>query len=280
MSTFTTSDGTELYVTDRGQGPPLVLLSGWTFSQAVFARNVDDLAADHRVLAIDLRGHGRSSKRAQGWNLRQAALDVAEVLEDRDVRDATIVGWSMGASVVHHLIEVDGAERLAAVVLIDMTPRMLAEEGWPHAALGGLDAAAALDMARDFQRDREGVGGGLLPAFFGTPPDEETVNVFGTDHAGCPTEALVSYLVSMGTDDFRDRVGDFPVPVLLIHGAQSLIYPSPVQDWMAERLPDAEVVVVEGAGHAVFWERPDTFNDAVRTFVARRTADRTAVPGG
>lgn len=281
MSTFTTSDGTQLHVTDRGEGPTLLLLSGWTFSQAVFARNVDELAVDHRVVAIDLRGHGRSSKEPRGWTLRQAALDVAEFLADRDLREVTVVAWSMGASVVHHLIEVAGPERLAGAVLIDMTPRMLADDGWQHAALGGLDAAAALGMARDFQLDREAVGGGLLPAFFGTPPDAETVTHFGTDHASCPTEALVSYLVSMGTDDFRDRIADFPVPALLIHGAQSQIYPTPVQDWLAEQLPEADVIVVEDAGHAVFWEQPAAFNAAVRGFVADacagRTADRSAV---
>ncbi|WP_370323976.1 alpha/beta fold hydrolase [Euzebya sp.] len=267
------SRGVDLHVTDQGSGRPLVMISGWTFGASVFDRNVERLAAGHRVVTVDLRGHGGSAGVGHGWDIPTAAADVAALLSELDLDGAVLVGWSMGAQVaVHTALSHPGLSHpgaLAGLVLIDMTPRVLAEDGWPHAAFGGLTAEAAFGIADGFQRDREATGGELLPSFFASPPDEETAGHFGTDHGRCPTEAVVSYLASMGAQDLRGRATEIAVPTLVLTGAESAVYPSNPGSWWAEELPDATSQVIPDAGHALFWEQPDAFADAVEGFTAR-----------
>jgi pimeloyl-ACP methyl ester carboxylesterase len=260
----------DLHVTDRGAGRPLVLISGWTFSSAVFDRNVERLAQSHRVLTVDVRGNGRSAGVAHGWDIPTAAGDVAALVSALDLEGAVLIGWSMGAQVAVNTVLSD-AGSIAGLVVVDMTPRVLAEDGWPHAAFGGLTADAAFGIAGGFQVDRETTGGSLLPAFFASPPDEATAAHFGEDHARSSTEAVVSYLASMAAQDLRGRAAEIGVPTLVLTGERSAVYPTDVGAWWAAQVPQATHQAVAGAGHALFWEQPEAFAEAVERFTSGLT---------
>ena len=261
------SRGVDLHVTDRGSGRPLVLISGWTFGATVFDRNVERLAQGHRVITVDLRGQGKSADVAHGWDIPTAAGDVAALVSTLDLEGAVLVGWSMGAQVAVNAI-LGHPESVAGLVVVDMTPRVLAEDGWPHAAFGNLTAEAALGIAGGFQVDREATGGQLLPAFFANPLDEATAAHFGADHARCCTEAVVSYLASMATQDLRERAAQISVPTLVLTGASSAVYPTDVGAWWVANVRRATAHAVGGAGHALFWEQPDAFAEAVEHFTS------------
>src|SRR3954468_21250510 len=94
---FTASDGTRISYREEGEGTPLVLLHG-LMAHGGFFRAQADLAADFRVIAIDLRGHGASAKAGERPTVEQLAGDVAELAEALDLKRAIGVGWSMGAT--------------------------------------------------------------------------------------------------------------------------------------------------------------------------------------
>ena len=93
------SDGVPLYFEDHGDGEPLVLVPGWTITTRFWERQVADLARDHRVVTLDLRGAGNSGKTPDGHSLAGYASDLDELLRHLDLRDVTLVAWAMGVSV-------------------------------------------------------------------------------------------------------------------------------------------------------------------------------------
>ncbi len=94
--TVATHDGGSLHILERGQGRPVVLLHGVTLKAELWSPQLHDLGVDHRVLAVDLRGHGRSRPGDDGYGMEILGRDVATVLTELDLRDALVVGHSMG----------------------------------------------------------------------------------------------------------------------------------------------------------------------------------------
>ena len=90
MPYFETSDGAKIHFEEQGTGQPLVLLHGWTCSTVFWQRNAPELAKNFRVVTMDLRGHGNSSKILHGHTIAQYARDVGELLEHLDLQDTTL----------------------------------------------------------------------------------------------------------------------------------------------------------------------------------------------
>ena len=105
-----TFDGGETYIVERGPvgGRPIVLLHGLSLSSAAWHYQLIDLADAFRVIAVDFRGHGRSTPGAEGYGLKHLSRDLASVLEYLDLRNAVLVGHSMGGMVIMHFC-IDGS---------------------------------------------------------------------------------------------------------------------------------------------------------------------------
>jgi len=271
MPFLTGSDGVALHYTDEGSGPPIVLVHGWTFSGAVFRHNVPALAERHRVVTVDLRGHGRSGKEPVAWTLTQSARDLRAVIEHLDLRSVTVAGWSMGVTLLFNYLAEYGHDRLAGLVFIDMTPHLLQEPDWPHAAFGTMDARAGIALARDVVADPMAFRAAFIPACFAgaQPPDAATTDWWIAESMLTPTPATLAYLIAMIGYDHRPRLSSIDVPVLLCHGSQSAVYPTALGEHLREAIPDATLQMFERGGHALFWEQPHEFNDAVEEFVGQ-----------
>ena len=144
--TSTTLDlltGATLACTDIGSGRPVLLLHGVCMSRKFFERNIEPLADRHRVIALDFRGHGESPRVEGGHTVAQYARDVRAVIEMLDLRDAVVVGWSMGSMVLwDYLRQFADDPRLAGAVVVSQGPSDLTQPGWPYgiADLAGLRA--------------------------------------------------------------------------------------------------------------------------------------------
>jgi non-heme chloroperoxidase len=265
------SDGVALHYTDEGTGPPILLVHGWTFSGEVFRHNTDALARRHRVVTVDLRGHGRSGKEPIGWTAAQSARDLRLVIDHLDLQAVTVVGWSLGVTVLFNYLAEYGSDRLAGLVFIEMTPHLLLEPDWPHAAFGTMDARAAIDLARDLVADPLAFRSAFIPACFAgaQSPDPATTEWWVEQSMLTSTPATLAYLVAMVGYDHRPLLASIDVPVLLCYGAQSAVYPTAVGEQLSEEIGDATLSVFEHSGHALFWEEPTELNDAVAQFVTR-----------
>jgi non-heme chloroperoxidase len=261
-------DGVPIYYTDRGEGDPIFLIHGWTMNHKFFQYNIPELSRTHRVVTMDIRGHGHSGKQELNMNLRQAAKDARGIIEHLGLDGVTLVGWSMGTTLIFNYLDLFGGEKLKGVVFIDMTPYLVNEDGWEHGVFGTLDLKAAYGLERDIFEDRLAVEEAFIPACFkgGEGPDEDTQEWWIRESMLTPTGAMAAFWTSMVAYDWREQLPRSPVPVLLCYGAQSAIYPTKIRDYMQEHIPNSSLVVFEESGHSPFWEEPGKFNAEVARF--------------
>ena len=101
------------------------MIHGWTFSGRFFSRNVDALAEGFRVITLDLRGHG--------YRVPRLAKDLDDLLDALDLKDATVLGWSLGCPVIWSYLELFGDRRLAKAVFVQQSPRQYYALDWKFA---------------------------------------------------------------------------------------------------------------------------------------------------
>src|SRR5688572_32775147 len=126
---FTTSDGARIAYDEEGKGRPLVLLHG-LMANRTFFRDQHPLARDFRLIAVDLRGHGGSRGGGEAPTITRLAADVAELADHLGLSGAIGLGWSLGATLLWHVLTGPAARRFDAAVVVDMTPRVLNDGGW------------------------------------------------------------------------------------------------------------------------------------------------------
>src|SRR4051812_47058477 len=259
-------DGVPLHYEERGAGTSIVLVPGWTITTRFWERQVEELAHDHRVVTLDLRGAGSSGKTPDGHSLAGYAADVEELLDHLDLHDATLVGYALAVSVCVHLLAGGRGERVGRLVWVDHSPRFFTAPGWPSALFGELTPDAFDGTIARLPSERPAVTRELLDVMFEAPEEWMYPELLKT-----PTEVAAAMLATVANVDLRPLLPAPRLPVLLVNGRRSAV-PHDVGAWLVGELPDARAVVLE-AGHAPFWDDAAAFNRAVREFArdARRS---------
>lgn len=250
----------ELCLRDRGTGPVVVLLHGTTANLGVWDAVVDRLGDGVRTIAVDQRGHGRSSKPASGYGAAEYCGDVTALLEALECGPVVLAGHSLGArnSVVV------GARRpdlVAGVVAVDYTPFVEPEvlDELETRVRGGDRTFASTDEIEEYLQARYP----LMPA-----DAVRRRTVYGYVREGevhrplAAPEAMVGTVEGLRTD-FDDAVRDIKVPVTLIRGEHSRIVSERAFAATVELRPDFRTVTVPGADHYVPEEAPDTVADEI-----------------
>lgn len=255
--------GASLHHEDLGAGAPVVLVHGWSLSSAVFEAEAAVLAPRRRVIAPDLRGHGRSAPGP--FSLADLAGDLAALLERLDVERAVLAGWSLGAQVALAALP-RVRRRLAGLVLVAGTPRFTAGEGWPH----GLPEQSVEVLAHRVRRDpARAVARFFEGMFVDGELDAEGRRRADALRAAIPVPdpaAARAGLDVLAREDLRASLAQVDLPVLLLHGERDPVCPAGASRAMAEAIPGARLALLPGAGHAPFLSRPGTLAEAVLSF--------------
>jgi non-heme chloroperoxidase len=276
---FQLPDGADLAYTDTGEGRPLLLLHGVCMSRLFFERNIDALARGHRVVAVDFRSHGDSTPGEGGHTVAQYARDVRALLEHLDLTDVVVVGWSMGALVTWEYLAQFGADRVTGVVVVSQGPSDLIQTDWPH---GIADPAGLGGFIEAMQGDFRGFFAGFVPLMFadGLADEPERVERFVDEICRVGVNAGTAIFADQTLRDYRSVIPSFTVPHLLVWGADEKVIASASGTWLADALPDGELVTFAASGHCPMWEEPDRFNALVEEWVLRRSAgESTGTPG-
>lgn len=273
---FKTGDGAILNYIESGKGQPLVLIPGWSQTAAMYKHQIEVFSKTHRVIAVDMRGHGESSKPPHGYRMARLAIDLHELLEGLRLNDVAIAGHSMGCSVIWSYWDQFGADRLSKIVLIDQSPSVSYWPGWSDeekqlaGALfdgkGLYDTCAALAGP-----DGVTTTAGLVNDLFFTKSYSRTeLQWVLAENLKFPRESAAKLLLDHCAQDWRDTIPRINLPTLVVGGKASFIHPRS-QEWIARQIPGAQVSIfeaAEGGGHFMFMENPAKFNAILAGFLA------------
>ncbi len=271
MPELTVANGVSLYYEDSGgDGRPVVLIHGWPLSADAWGENTSALAAaGYRVIAYDRRGFGRSSQPENGYNYDTLSADLASLVEQLDLRDAVLVGFSMGGGEVARYLSAHDVDRLAGVVFAASVTPALAQHS--ENLEGAMPREAFADLQQACQSDREGFVTGFTEAFFSTPTG---LKVTPEQLAAAREIAAQGYLpalvatIGIWADDFRFDLSGVALPVLVIHGDGDQNVPFAASGArMKKYLPHSQLVVISDGPHGINTSHPDAFNRALIDFI-------------
>jgi pimeloyl-[acyl-carrier protein] methyl ester esterase len=257
------------HVTEAGEGPPLLLLHGWSAHSGFFAPQIELAQLGRRIIAPDLPGHGRD--RRPHTNLKIA--DLSEALENfltaRDLRDVTLLGWSMGATVAFDYLAKRGAQRIASLVIVDMSARVVNDARWQLGLASGLDARGAEIAAEAMAHDWPRYARRIAPSLFAPElaPDHKLLAFAHDNIADNDGDTLASLWRSLTAAEHRSTLASITIPSLVIAGERSRLYRPEVTQWLASRIPGCRHVAISAAGHTPQMEQPAAFNAAVAAFL-------------
>lgn len=240
---------------DVGDGPPVVLLHGVLAHRGVFGRLADRLAAERRVINVDLRGHGASGP-AEDYEIGSFSDDLERLLDALDLPAVTLLGWSMGGA-----IAIDFALRFPArvrqLVLVATTPALTQREDWAP-AIPAAEAAHLIDL---FGSDWDAGTAAFSAQAVHDATTAERARYLEMARASDPAVSL-KCLAAVGGADLRPRLRRAEMPVAVLSGAQDRICPTGASEYLATAL-GGELHVIPASGHAPFLTAPEAFDAAL-----------------
>ncbi len=256
-----------------GLGRPVVLIHGWPLSAASWSAQIEPLqAAGLRPIAYDRRGFGRSDKPARGYEYDTLADDLAAVIDELDLHDVSLVGFSMGGGEVARYISRHGQDRLRSVVFASAVPPYLAQtDDNPD---GPLDQATADGMEGGLKADRDSFFPEFVNNFFSvdgkllaTSAQVEDAVVMSQQS---DQKAALGCMEAFATTDFRADLTKITVPTLVIHGDGDAVVPFAGSGKRTHAaIAGSELAVLQGAPHGCNVTHAEQFNRALVDFLAR-----------
>lgn len=269
-----TSTRVRLHVEDTGgAGRPVILIHGWPLSAEAWKDQVGPLQqAGYRVIAYDRRGFGRSEKPADGYEYDTLADDLAGIIEDKQLREAVLVGFSMGGGEVARYVARHGTGKLAGVVFASaVPPYMLKTDDNPE---GPLSKEQAQEMEQGLKASRETFFDDFTRGFFSA---HGTLKVSEAQRqeaiALClqsDQTAALGCMQAFGTTDFREDLKKVDVPTLVLHGDADATVPYEGSGQRTHRaIAGSDVVLLRDAPHGCNTSHAEEFNQALLGFLAK-----------
>jgi pimeloyl-ACP methyl ester carboxylesterase len=249
-SRVTAKDGTSLFVQDWGSGRSVLFLAAWTFNSSAWGRHIVALnAKGYRCVAPDRRGHGRSDMPMTGYDLDTLTEDVAAVIEQRDLRDVTLVAHSMGSIEAVNYLARHGSDRIARLVLVaPTTPFLVQTEDNPDAVPKPMIDAQNEAIAQDFPR---WMAANEAPFFMPDTP-EITRAWIREMMLSVPLPVALACRKTNSFADLRAAAAAIDRPTLIVHGDKDASAPLALTGAKTARLvKGSKLNVYEGAPHAL-----------------------------
>lgn len=257
-------NGIDLYYDVQGDGPPVLFIHGLGSSARDWEPQVADLRDHYRCIAYDARGHGRSGKPPGPYSVRQHALDATELLEHLEIPAAAIIGVSMGGMIALQLA-VDIPERVTGMVIINSGPHLIPGTLKEHLAIW---QRLILFRALSMRKIGEVIAGRLFPG----EQQSSLRETFAARWAENDKRAYMDATRGLIGWTVLEHLPSIHIPTLAIAADQDYT-PVETKQAFVEQMPDAELVVVEQARHAMCFDQPEKINPLLEQFLAR-IADR------
>jgi pimeloyl-ACP methyl ester carboxylesterase/tetratricopeptide (TPR) repeat protein len=258
FSSVALKTGVRLHYAYQGEakGTPVIMLHGYTDSWFSFSRVLPLLDSRHRVYVLDQRGHGESDRPATGYAMEQFASDVVAFMDAMKIKQATIVGHSLGSFVAQH-VAAKAPERVARLVLVATATTV-----------------SNNDLARDLQREVNALPDRVPEKFVRQfqisttfkPLPSDFLDAVVKESLKLPVHVWREVMAGMMSPDVVVARNKIQTPTLIFWGDKDF-FPRSEQDSLVAALPNATLKVYTDTGHALHWERPEQFAADLQTFI-------------
>lgn len=262
MASIQTSSGRKIFYDETGDGPPLLMLVGYTAVRTNWAPLVPALSRQFRVITMDNRDAGQSDPESEAYTIADLAGDAAALLGALGIERAHVAGHSMGGFIALQLA-VDRPERVDRLVLVSTAAAGAAVDGRPaHLPEPSSWIKDPVERARTRYR------GMAAPGYFDAHAEQldELASLAAGNRlsfAGMTRQSLALQT----TYDVRRRLGDVAAPTLILHGEVDSTIPIRAARTLEARIPGARLVALPGVGHLPQWERVDELIRLIAAFL-------------
>ena len=262
----------KLFYQDIGRGKPVVLIHGWPLNNEMWEYQLNELPKHNlRVITYDRRGFGKSSRPWDGYDYDTFATDLRLIIEELDLTDVTLVGFSMGGGeVARYLSKYNSDGRVTKAALISaVTPYLLKTDnnstGLPHEVFE--------DIKQQLEADRPKFLTGFAKTFYGVhlfshPVSDEFLQRNANIALNSAGYATIKSMQAWSTTDFRADLSTIRVPLLVIHGKADETVPIDASAEETVRfVPHAQYLIYDDAPHGLFYTHKDKFNEDIINFI-------------
>lgn len=269
MPCYHSSDNCDLWYEEQGAGPALMFLHGWCMSSFVWQLQRESFTSRFRVITADFRGHGKSEPGDGCLAFDRLADDIIVLMQQLDLQQLILVGWSMGAEVAL-AIAARVPERLSGLVLVSGTPCFTASDDFPHGLNRSESAGLDLMFRRNLTKARERFTKRMFM------PDDldqhENGRVIGEilKSVPCPDITVISNsLRELAEGDLRALLPGIGTATLIVNGDSDTICLPQASDFMASQLVNSRHVTIKDCGHAPFLTHHKYFDELICNFYRR-----------
>jgi pimeloyl-ACP methyl ester carboxylesterase len=271
MPTIETRDGTEIYYKDWGAGRPVVFIHGWPLSSDMWEYQMVSLASQGlRCIGYDRRGFGRSSQPWTGYDYDTFADDLKTLIETLDLKDVTLVGFSMGGGEVARYIGRHGLQRISKAALVGaVTPLLLKRDDHPD----GVERATFDGIRSGITADRPQFFSDFGKAFMGANRSGANISQGVLDWTlfmamQASLKGTLDCVAAFSETDFRPDLKAFKLPTLIIHGDDDQIVPLEITGRAAAKaIPGSRLQVYKGAPHGLYFTHQEQMNTDLHSFI-------------
>ncbi|MSO24044.1 MAG: alpha/beta hydrolase [Acidobacteria bacterium] len=249
----------KIYYESFGQGDALLFVPGWMMTAGIWKEQAAAFSKTHRVIVMDPRGQGNSSKVLSGNTLQQQAKDLRRLMESLQLDGVTVVAWSMAVAVVLEYVNQLGNGRLKSAVLVDGWPSMVKKDDWPR----GLTPEETNRLVLDWENNRMAKTNEFIDSMFTTERSDPELEWMVKEALRTPTTVATILGYDYFSSDRRPLLSKIAVPTLITMTTEN----KEIGEFMKSQIPNSQLTVFEGLGHAMFLDDPKKFNERLTAFL-------------
>ena len=255
-----------LHITDAGEGRAIVLIPGWPLSDEMYEYQYNDLInRNFRVIGITLRGFGKSDKPYGAYNYNIHASDIKIVLNKLDIKDAVLVGFSMGGAIAVRYVAMDNGAHVSKLVLCGAAaPIWTQRPDFPY----NLPKSAVDDLIALNYKDRPKLLSNFAKIFSATETslNEGIGGWLNGIGLSASSYATAQCLIALRDTDLRSDIAKITIPTLILHGKKDKICSFDLAEQMKAGIENSHLVAFENSGHSLFLEETHKFNSELMKF--------------
>jgi pimeloyl-ACP methyl ester carboxylesterase len=243
----------ELYYGEKGKGSPMVFVHGWMEDHSMWNSQIRYFSENHRVIAYDQRGHGRSDKPKKGYSIKTLSDDLYNFTQKLNIKPFTLVGHSLGGMAAMEFA-LDHPEKVSKLVLVSTSAKTASSLRIPlqvliHALPYGIFADGSVDFK--YYKPSKQIKAEAVDRALRTPK-----------YAAC--ECLREFCTNY---DIRDRVSNIKVPTLIIVGDKDTSTPVTLSRYLRREIEGSRLAIVPDSKHMPMIEREDMVNEVIDEFI-------------